>query len=195
MTGSAGSPSGPLGTQAPPGESRFAPPPAESGLLALFEDEERAAHAVHGLKRAGFDRLTAYSPVPPHEILDETDARPSVVRRFTLAGGLIGVVCGFSIAAYSGVAYTLPLIVAGRPPIDWPPYVIIMFELMVLIGGLSTFVGVLVNARLPRAALRFDYRPEFTNDHFGVFVATDDPGNARPVLERNHAIEIREVRP
>ncbi len=169
-------------------------PPPESGVLGLFEDEEAAAHAVAALKRSGFERITAYSPVPPHEILEELDERPSVVRRFTLAGGLTGVVLGFSIAAYSGVAYKLPLIVAGRPPIDWPPYVIIMFELMVLIGGLSTFIGVLVNGRLPRAGLRFDYLPGFTADRFGVFVATTDAGNARAVLERSHAAEVREVR-
>jgi hypothetical protein len=172
---------------------RFEAPPPESGLLGLFENEERTAHAVNALRRAGFERMIAYSPIPPHEILEELDERPSVVRRFTLIGGIVGVICGYSIAAYSGVAYTLPLIVAGRPPIDWPPYVIIMFEMMVLIGGLSTFVGVLINARLPRADLRLEYRPEFTNDHFGVFVATSDLENARAVLMRNHALEIREV--
>jgi hypothetical protein len=85
--------------------------------------------------------------------------------------------------------------VAGRPPIDWPPYVIIMFELMVLIGGLSTFIGVLVNGRLPRAGMRFEYAPEFSADRFGVFVATTDAGNARTVLARAHAAEIREVSP
>lgn len=162
-------------------------------MLGLFEDEEAAAHAAAALKRAGFERITAYSPVPPHEILEEIDEGPSVVRRFTLFGGLTGVVLGFSIASYSAVAYKLPLIVAGRPPVDWPPYVIIIFELMVLVGGLSTFIGVLVNGRLPRAALRFDYLPDFTDDRFGVFVATTDVGNARAVLERSHAAEVRAV--
>lgn len=185
----------PAPERVPEGQDRFAGPPAESGLLGLFPDEETAAHAVNALRRAGFDRVTAYSPIPPHEILDEVDDRPSVVRRFTLFGGIIGVICGFSIAAYSAVGYPAPLVVAGRPPVDWPPYVIIMFELMVLIGGLSTFIGMLVNARLPRAALRLDYRPDFSNDQFGVFAATDDLDNARGVFERSHALEIREVRP
>jgi hypothetical protein len=176
-----------------PRAARPAGPPPERGVLGLFEDEEAAAHAVGALRRAGFERLTAYSPIPPHEILDELDERPSVVRRFTLIGGVMGVILGFSIAAYSAVAYKLPLIVAGRPPIDWPPYVIIMFELMVLIGGLATFVGVLVNGRLPRAAPRFEYLPEFTEGRFGVFAATTDAGNARAVLDSSHAVEIHEV--
>jgi hypothetical protein len=170
-----------------------AAPRPESGVLGLFEDEEAAAHAVAALKRSGFERITAYSPMPPHEILEELDERPSVVRRFTLFGAITGVILGFSIAAYSAVAYKLPLIVAGRPPIDWPPYVIIMFELMVLIGGLSTFIGVLVNGRLPRAAPRLEYVPEFTDDRFGVFVATTDAGNARAVLERSRAVETHAV--
>jgi hypothetical protein len=174
---------------------RLSGPPPESGLLGVFDDEESAAHAVAALRRAGFERITAYSPVPPHEILEELDESPSVVRRFTLIGGLMGVILGFSIAAWSGVAYRLPLIVAGRPPIDWPPYVIIMFELMVLIGGLSTFVGVLVNGRLPRAGLRFEYVPDFSANHFGVFVATEDAANARAVLGRVHALEVHEVAP
>jgi hypothetical protein len=181
----------------PPRVRRFVereqPPAPETGVVAAFADEEAAAHAVSALRRAGFERITTYSPIPPHEILEEIDSRPSVVRRFTLVGGIVGVICGFSIAAYTAVGYRLPLIVAGRPPIDWPPYVIIMFELMVLIGGLSTLVGVLVNARLPRAGFRLDYAREFTADRFGVFVATDDPGAAQQVLERSHALEIREV--
>jgi hypothetical protein len=171
------------------------PPPPESGLLALFEDEEGTAHAVNALRRAGFEGLTAYSPIPPHEVLDETGGKTSPVRRFTLFGAITGVLCGFSIGSYTAIAYPEALIVAGRPLVAWPPYVIIMFELAVLIGGLSTFVGVLVNGRLPRAGLRLDYRPEFTNDRFGVFVPTTDLENARSVLQRNHALEIREVRP
>jgi hypothetical protein len=172
-------------------------PPPQPGLLALYDDEEAAAHAVAALRREGVGPVTVYSPVPPHEILEEMDERPSVVRRFTLVGGLIGVACGFAIGAYTAVAYTdpdlAPLVVAGRPLVAWPPYVIIMFELMVLIGGLSTFVGVLVNGRLPKAATRIEYGPEFTNDRFGVFVAGDG-ARARPLLERSHAAEIREVR-
>lgn len=172
-------------------------PPAQSGLLALYDDEEAAAHAVAALRLEGAGPVTAYSPVPPHEILEEMEERPSVVRRFTLIGGLIGVVCGFAIGAYTAVAYTdpdvAPLVVAGRPLVAWPPYVIIMFELMVLIGGLSTFIGVLVNGRLPKAGPRLEYAPEFTNDRFGVFVA-GDPARVRPLLEGTHAAEIREVR-
>jgi len=185
-------------TQAPPAPARDRRPPGpppESGVLGFFADEESAAHAVAALRRAGFERLTAYSPIPPHEILEELDERPSVVRRFTLIGGITGVICGFSIAAYSGVGYELPLIVAGRPAVDWPPYVIIMFELMVLIGGLSTLIGVFVNARLPRALPRFEYAPEFTKDRFGVFAATTDVAGARAAFERAHALEVGEVRP
>jgi molybdopterin-containing oxidoreductase family membrane subunit len=168
-------------------------------MLAFYEDEEAAAHAVAALRREGAGPVTAYSPVPPHEILEEVEEqRPSVVRRFTLVGGLIGVACGFAIGAYTGVAYTnpdvAPLVVAGRPLVAWPPYVIIMFELMVLIGGLSTFIGVLVNGRLPKATTRLEYAPEFTNDRFGVFVA-GDPSRLRPILERTHPVEVREARP
>ena len=174
-------------------------PPPESGVLGVFEDEETAAHAVRALRDAGLERITAYAPIPPHEILDEMDLPPSPVRRFTLVAGLIGVASAFAIGSYTAVAYTnpdvAPLVVAGRPLVAWPPYVIIMFELMVLFGGLATMVGILVNSRLPRAAARLEYLPAFTNDRFGVFVASDDVARARQVLEGAHAGEIREVRP
>ncbi|MFN2431432.1 MAG: DUF3341 domain-containing protein [Gemmatimonadota bacterium] len=173
-------------------------PAPERGLLGLFADEEAAAHAIRALREAGLNGITGFSPVPPHEMLEELDAgtAPSPVRRFTLIGGIIGVCCGFAIGAYTAVAYgATPLVVAGRPLVAWPPYVIIMFELMVLLGGLATFVGVLVNGRLPRAGARLEYASEFTGDRFGVFVAADDPARARDVLQRNHAVEIREVHP
>ena len=61
-------------------------PPAQSGLLALYDDEEAAAHAVAALRLEGAGPVTAYSPVPPHEILEEMEERPSVVRAVPIRG-------------------------------------------------------------------------------------------------------------
>jgi len=71
--------------------------------------------------------------------------------------------------------------------------VVIMFELGILFGALSTVAGLFINARLPRSRTQVIYDPSFSAGRFGVFVvANGKVEQAREIMQRAGAAEIRE---
>ena len=77
------------------------------------------------------------------------------MRKFTLIGGLLGVTFGYWIPIW--ISDYWPIVVGGKPIASWVPYTIIGFELMVLIGSLSTVFGMFALARIPRLTLTVGY--------------------------------------
>ena len=91
-----------------------------------------------------------------------------------------------------------PLMVqqAGKPPIGFPvspPYIVIMFEMMVLFGGIATLIGMVVLGRLPKFRVSPSYDPRFTNDRFGVAVhcPPERTASVRDILGSAGAEEVR----
>ena len=93
----------------------------------------------------------------------------SKVRLFTLIGGLTGTATGFFLTIWSSLIWSL--VTGAKDPVSFPPFVIIAFELTILLGGLSTALAVLVLGRLPKLRPSVTYDPRFTLDRFGVAVA------------------------
>ena len=88
------------------------------------------------------------------------------------------------------------LVVGGKPIASWVPYTIFGFEVMVLIGGLSTVVGLLIYARVPRLTLQVGYDPRFSHGDYGVWVecAPEQARVAEELLRQHGAIEVRRER-
>jgi hypothetical protein len=169
---------------------------ATETVLGVFAHVDTTVRALEELKAKGYHDLTVYTPVPIHEIEDvvERDRPVSTVRLFTLLGGLTGLVSGWLLTAWSSLKWEL--VVGGKPPIGLPvspPYIIIMFELMILFGGIATVIGMVALGRLPklRASPTFDVR--FTNDRFGVAVhcAPERTPSVRDILRLAGAEEVR----
>src|SRR2546429_2328384 len=125
------------------------------GVLGACGDLDAAVSAIEALKKKNVGVIRSYTPTPRHELEEALAAPPSPVRRFTLIGGLLGVTFGYWIAIW--VSDYWPLVVGGKPIASWVPYTIFGFEVMVLIGGLSTVVGLLITARGPRLPLQVGY--------------------------------------
>src|SRR5215813_13132868 len=126
-------------------------------IVGVFAHVDTTVRALEELRAKGYHDLTVYTPVPVHEIEDvlERDRPVSRVRIFALLGGLIGLASAWILTAWTSVQWNL--YVGGKPPIGLPvspPYVVIMFELMVLFGGIATVIGMVVLGRLPRAPMR-----------------------------------------
>jgi hypothetical protein len=70
---------------------------------------------------------------------------------------------------------------------------IIVFELTVLLGALSTLLGLLINSRLRRNAPVAVYDPRFSEDKFGVLVECerDDIRRVEEILKSTEADEVR----
>jgi molybdopterin-containing oxidoreductase family membrane subunit len=74
-----------------------------------------------------------------------------------------------------------------------PPFVIIAFELTILLGGLATALAVLVLGQLPKLKPSPTYDPRFTLDRFGVAVACppDKVESVQSMLTAAGAEEVR----
>ena len=141
-----------------------------TGVLGVFAYLDSTTEAIGKLRGKGFP-LTVYSPTPRHEIEEALDPPESAVRIYTLMGSFAGTAAGAALAIWTSLQF--PLITGGKEIIALPAFVVIMFEVTVLIGALSTVVGLFVTAGLPKSAKSGGlYHPSFTSDRFGVFAHT-----------------------
>jgi len=162
------------------------------GVLAVFGHLDAAVEAIHALKRDGRREFTVYSPLPRHELEDALDQPVSPVRMYTLIGGIAGCAIGAWITLY--MSYDWPVQVGGKPIGSIPPYVVIMFEMTVLFGALTTLLGIVFNilhAARHQGVIAYD--PRFTNDKFGIFVPVHagDAGAVERLLKHSGAEEVR----
>lgn len=137
-------------------------------LMGIFAYVDDVLEAIASLKSKGVTIETVYSPTPNHEITEAMGVRRSPVRFFTLIGGILGVASGFGLAVYT--AWQWKHIVSGKPVIPTVPFVIPGFEFCILLGVLFNILGLVVYTRLPRFRVPEHYRPELSEDRFGVLV-------------------------
>jgi hypothetical protein len=171
-------------------------PATTETILGVFAHVDTTVRALEELKAKGYHDLTVYTPVPVHEIEDviERDRPVSKVRLFTLLGGLTGLASAWILTAWSSLKWGL--VVGGKPPMGVPvspPYVVIMFELMILFGGVATLIGLVMLGRLPQFRTSPSYDARFTKDRFGVAVncAAERAASVREILRSAGAEEVR----
>lgn len=161
------------------------------GVIGVFSELDATVEAIDALKNRRLGEFTVYSPTPRHELEHAIDAPPSVVRRFTLIGGLAGVTFGYWIAIW--ISDYWPLVVGGKAIATWVPYTVFGFEVMVLIGALATVAGFFANARIPRITMTVGYDRRFSGGNFGVWVepSADKLQETEQVLRDAGAVEVR----
>jgi len=148
----------------------FHPPPTP-GVLAVFGQLDAAVDAIGRLRAAGHTDFTVYSP---------------------LVGGIAGCAVGAWLTLY--MSYDWPVVVGGKPIGSIPPYVVIMFEMTILFGALSTILGIAFNALFAARRLgTVAYDARFTNDKFGIFVPSE-PARASQVESLLRGAGAEEVR-
>jgi molybdopterin-containing oxidoreductase family membrane subunit len=108
-------------------------------ILGTFAFEEDFLAAAKNLRSSGFDDISLLSPVPLEEAQEVLGLGKSPVRRFSLAGAIIGAISGFAMAAGTALVFILPT--GGRAVITLPPFLIITYEMTILFGVLFTLIG------------------------------------------------------
>jgi Protein of unknown function (DUF3341) len=160
------------------------------GLLASFPQVDAAADAIRAVRALGIRDMTVYTPAPNHEIEEALGERVSPVRLFTLIGGLTGCAAGFGMTIW--MSYDWPVLVGGKPIASIPPYVVIAFELIILLGALSTVAAVAVfSVLMARGGAAYD--PRFSDDQIGIFVPapSDQADRVEQLLRSAGATEVR----
>jgi Protein of unknown function (DUF3341) len=166
---------------------------ATASVLGVFAHVDTTLQAIRDLRAKGFSDLTVYTPVPVEEIEHEVEkVRPlSAVRLFTLVGALTGTATGFFITIWTSLKWEL--VTGGKAPVSIPPFVIIAFELTILLGGLASALAILVLGKLPRLKPSATYDPRFTLDRFGVAVSCppESAASVGSLLTASGAEEVR----
>lgn len=161
------------------------------GVLGAFRELDSVVEAIEELKQQKYVDINVYTPTPRHELEHAVHPPASPVRRYTLIGGLLGCSFGYWIAIWCSKYW--PLVVGGKAIASWIPYTIFGFEVMVLIGGLSTVAGLFITSRIPKLTMTVGYDPRFSHGDYGIFVeaAPDRLRAVEDVLRKHGAVEVR----
>lgn len=166
----------------------------KQGILASYDYLDSAVDAIAALRKAGFKKrsITAYAPVPEHDLEHALGYHQSPVRVFALVGALTGTATGFALAIFTSMDW--PLVTGGKPIVSIPAFVVIAFELTILFGALSTVIGLFINTRLPHLKPLVVYDPQFSAGRFGVYVAAppERMDEVRRILSAEEPAELRE---
>ena len=137
-------------------------------VVGSFPDEGMCIDGIEALKSANVKPTRVFAPIPSEHIGHAMGYKPSSVRLFVLAGGIIGALIGFAITI--GTSLEWGINAGGRPIISLPPYIVIAFECMILGGGVSGVLGFLFSSRMPVTEAVSGYSAHFSAERFGVLV-------------------------
>jgi len=167
------------------------PPARYQGVMGIFYYVDDATEAVTALRQVGHKNLSVFSPVPHHAIEHALEQGPSLVRWVTFGGAVLGLTGGFTLCIYSVLSY--PLVVGGKELTSLPPFVIIGYESMILLGSLANLVGMLALARLPQLKAKAPYDPRFSEDKIGIWVpcSGEDATKVKEMLRGHGAEEVQ----
>ena len=162
-------------------------------IMGSFAYEEDFIAAAENLQSSGFDNISLLSPVPLKEAQQVLGLGKSPVRHFSLAGAIFGALFGFGMSVATALTFILPT--GGRAIITVPPYLIITYEMTILMGVLFTLIGFHVVSGLP-AWRDKPYLPAANIDRFVVVVegaAGDQAARAEAIIREAGAEEIQHM--
>jgi hypothetical protein len=158
------------------------------GVLGVFEDLDGMMAALKRARERGVEIIDVYTPVPEHKVTEFVSPKKSPVRYATFSGGLIGLISGMALAIGTSVVWNL--IVGGKPVTSIIPFLVIGFELTILLGALATLAALFLFGGMPYRKFPTEgYRPEFSEDRFGVWLGGPED-EARRLLDDAGAVEV-----
>ena len=166
------------------------------GVMAEFDNPTALVNAARAAREKGYRKLDAYSPFPIGELSDVLDLHKNRLPLIVLAGGILGGMVGYLMQYYVTV-WDFPINIGGRPLHSWPAYIVITFEMTILLAAISAVMGLLALCGLPMF-----YHPAFNVPRFALasrnrfflsIEATDPLFDARATSEFLETLEPKEV--
>jgi hypothetical protein len=135
------------------------------GYLAEFSSTKDVYHAAEQVRAAGYSSWDVHSPFPVHG-MDEAMGLPrSILPRFVLIGGIIGITTAFLLEFLTQVVI-YPTVVQAKPANIYTiaAFFPVMFELTILFSAFTALFTCLIMMKLPRL-----HHPLFNSQNFGKF--------------------------
>ena len=166
------------------------------GVMAEFDNPTALVNAARAAREKGYRKLDAYSPFPIEELSDALHLHKNRLPLIVLAGGIVGGLAGYLMQYYVTV-WDFPINIGGRPLHSWPAYIVITFEMTILLAAISAVLGLLALCGLPML-----YHPAFNVPRFALasrnrfflsIEATDPLFDARATPEFLETLGAKEV--
>lgn len=138
------------------------------GAVAYFQTGHEILEAARAATGKGFQNVETYTPFPVHGLDEALQLKPSIVPWATFIGGLTGFCVAMHLQVWTS-AYDWPINVGGKPLISGPAFIPILFELTVLLAGLSTAGFMFFLNGLPNGKPN-PFDPRTTDDRFALYI-------------------------
>ncbi len=163
----------------------------DRGVLAAFAAPGDAARAIRALRASGFEDVRAAMPAAYPEVMEALERPRSPIAFASLPGAALGVASGFALTI--GTSLLWHLVTGGKPVVSVPPFVVISFELAILVGSLATLAALLAGGWQGGRARQFPRGVRFSGERIGVFIPGADARVAGEILRAAGAEEVRDV--
>jgi hypothetical protein len=163
-------------------------------VVGVFTSDIECAHAIEQLHHTPNRGFHTFSPFPSEHMAEAVDEvrewGRSPVRKFVLAGGITGAITALVMTV--GTSWEWNLNTGGRPIASITPYIVIIFEMMILFGVLGAVTSFFIKSGLPSFEPASGYRTRFGADRFGlvVRVAESDGGKIETMMRDAGAEEV-----
>ncbi|HEY3451786.1 MAG TPA: quinol:electron acceptor oxidoreductase subunit ActD [Myxococcales bacterium] len=164
--------------------------PLEPGVLASFADPASAARAIRALRQGGVEDVRVAMPAHYPAVMEALGRPRSLLGWVTFPGAILGLLCGLGLTIGTSLAW--PLVTGGKPIVSLPPFVIVTFEVTVLVGAVTNLVALFVGSALGERRRAFPRGSRFTGELIGVFAA-GEPEAAERLLREAGAREVTRV--
>lgn len=151
--------------------------PQTYALVAEFGEVEEVTAAANAVREAGYTRTDAYTPYPVEGLDEALGMKPTRLGWVVLLMGVTGLLLGFGMQWYSNTLF-YPLNIGGKPLNSWPNFVVITFEMTVLLSSFTAGLFMLARNGLPRYYHSIFNTPNFENasrDKFFLAIEATDP--------------------
>jgi hypothetical protein len=148
----------------------------ERYVLAQFATPDALLEGTTKMREKGWKNLDTHTPYPVHGVEKALGLGRVKIPVIVLGGALTGMIAAYAMMYFMNVV-DFPINIANRPPHSAPAFIPITFELTVLLGGSSAFLGCLfLLFKFPQP-----YHPLFESDNFrrasidGFFLSIEVP--------------------
>ena len=163
--------------------------------VGYFVDERDLLAAAREFRDLDIDVVEAYSPYPIHGLDEVLGIRPSRLPWVTLVAGATGLSIGLWFQ-YWASGTNWPLDVGGRPFDSLPAFMVIAFEMTILLAGLATAAALCARSRLWPGQTWDEAFATTTDSEMALVVAEDDAryesGTHERILRESGAVSTRE---
>src|SRR5262249_30686304 len=146
-----------------------------------FAHAHRLREAAETASRRGDQLIDAFTPFPVDGMAEMLRSRPSKVRPFMFAGGILIAAMALGGEYYTAV-FAYPYNAGRRPLNSWPAFMLVLFATGILGAAIAGFIRFLFETGLPRLHFPFfaiEGTERASQDRFFLAIAAPETEDER----------------